>query len=107
MKLLAEKFLMIHQAVSALAGNFHQDLKNMQLCFYRYPLLTDLYEDVTVYVDMSTVEGAGEGLFASRDIECGQLVSLFSGTKIYKDSNKRSVKYGDEEWSDFRWILNV
>lgn len=72
----------------------------------RYPLLTDLYEDVTVYVDMSTVEGAGEGLFASRDIECGQLVSLFSGTKIYKDSNKRSVKYGDEEWSDFRLTLD-
>ena len=73
-------------------------------CFYisRYPLETDQYEDDTVYVAMSSVEGAGEGLFASRDIQCGDLVSLFSGTKIYKDSNKKSVKYGDDEWSDFR-----
>ena len=73
-------------------------------CFYisRYPLETDQYEDDTVYVAMSSVEGAGEGLFARRDIRCGDLVSLFSGTKIYKDSNKKSVKYGDDEWSDFR-----
>ena len=52
------------------------------------------------------VEGAGEGLFARRNIVCGELVSLFSGTKIYKDSNKRSVKYGDDEWSDFRLTLD-
>ena len=68
----------------------------------RWPLETDQHEDDTVEVAASTVPGAGEGLFARRGIECGQLVALFSGTKIYKDSNKRSVKFGDEEWSDFR-----
>ena len=51
---------------------------------------------------MASIAAAPAGLFARRAIECGQLVALFSGTKIYKDSNKRSVKFGDEEWSDFR-----
>ena len=68
----------------------------------RHPLDTDQYEDDTVYVKDSGVPGAGEGLYAKRDIGCGDLVSLFSGTKIYKDNNKRSIKCGDEEWSDFR-----
>ena len=69
-------------------------------------LVTDQYEDETMYVAMSGVEGAGEGLFARRNISCGDLVSLFSGTKIYKDCNKKSVKYGDDEWSDFRLTLD-
>ena len=68
--------------------------------------MTDQYEDETVYVGMSGVEGAGEGLFAKRNIFSGDLVSLFSGTKIYKDCNKKSVKFGDEEWSDFRLTLD-
>ena len=68
----------------------------------RHPLDTDQYEDDTVYVAASGVPGAGEGLFVKRDIACGDLISLFSGTKIYKDNNKRSIKFGDDEWSDFR-----
>jgi len=72
----------------------------------RYPLQTNQHEDETVYVAMSSVVGAGEGLFARRNIRCGELVSLFSGTKIYKDSNKKSVKYGDDDWSDFRLTLD-
>ena len=70
----------------------------------RDPLVTDEYEDETVYVEQSMVEGAGEGLFARRKILGGELVSLFSGIKMFKDSNRRSIKYGDEEWSDFRYI---
>ena len=68
----------------------------------RTPLETDEYEDETVYVNPSTVDGAGEGLFARRRILAGELVSLFSGSKVFKDSNRKSIKYGDEEWSDFR-----
>merc|ERR1712106_327662 len=72
----------------------------------RDPLITDEYEGETVYVKESTTEGAGEGLFASRKIFGGELVSVFSGSKIIKDSNRKSIKYGDEEWSDFRLTLD-
>lgn len=72
----------------------------------RDPLVTDEYEDETVYVKQSTTEGAGEGLFARRRILGGELVSLFSGSKIIKDSNRKSIKYGDEDWSDFRLTLD-
>ncbi len=34
--------------------------------------------------------------------EAGDLVALFNGYRIAKSSNKRAVRYGDEEWSDFR-----
>ena len=68
----------------------------------RAPLATDEYEDMTVEGGESRVEGAGQGLFAARDIGVGELVSLFSGTKIWKSGSRRSIKFGDEEWSDFR-----
>ena len=58
----------------------------------RHPLETDQYEDDSVYVAPSGVPGAGEGLFARRDIRGGDLVSLFSGTKIYKENNKNYFK---------------
>ena len=69
----------------------------------RNPLLTDEYEDETVFVRESSVPGAGEGLFARRKILGGELVSLFSGSKITKDSSRKSIKYGDQDWSDFRY----
>ena len=69
------------------------------------PLEPDLYEERTVRVAASTVAGAGEGLFAIRNLSAGDLVCLFSGSKIYKDNNKRSLKYGDQEWSDFRSVF--
>ncbi len=34
--------------------------------------------------------------------EAGDLVALFNGYRIAKSTNKRAVRYGDEEWSDFR-----
>ena len=73
----------------------------------RRPLETDLYEERTVRVAASSVAGAGEGLFTIRDLSAGDLVCLFSGSKIYKDNNKRSLKYGDQEWSDFRSVISV
>jgi hypothetical protein len=35
-------------------------------------------------------------------LEAGDLVALFNGYRIAKSTNKRAVRYGDEEWSDFR-----
>ena len=32
----------------------------------------------------------------------GELVALFNGYRIAKSTNKKAIKYGDEEWSDFR-----
>jgi hypothetical protein len=29
-------------------------------------------------------------------------VALFNGYRIAKSTNKQAVKFGDEEWSDFR-----
>ncbi len=29
-------------------------------------------------------------------------MALFNGYRIAKSTNKRAVRYGDEEWSDFR-----
>ena len=72
----------------------------------RRPLEADLYEERTVRVAESSVPGAGEGLFARRRLSSGDLVCLFSGSKIYKDNNKRSLQFGDEEWSDFRITLD-
>ena len=72
----------------------------------RRPLETDLYEERTVRVAESSVPGAGEGLFARRRLSSGDLVCLFSGSKIYKDNTRRSLQFGDEEWSDFRITLD-
>ena len=72
----------------------------------RLPLETDLYEERTVRVAASSVSGAGEGLFARRNLSPGHLVCLFSGSKVYKDNNKKSLKFGDSEWSDFRITLD-
>jgi hypothetical protein len=38
-------------------------------------------------------------------IAAGDLVALFNGYRIAKSTNKRAIKYGDEEWSDFRCIF--
>ena len=72
----------------------------------RTPLETDEYETDSVVVRQSSVEGAGEGLFARRKLGPGELVSLFSGNKKTKGHNRKGVGWGDEEWSDFRLMLD-
>ena len=50
--------------------------------FYSFGLptnLTDPFESSTVYVGLSSVRGAGQGLFVRRPVRAGQLVSFFSG----------------------------
>ena len=51
-------------------------------CPARNLLLRDLYEVLHVYVDKSGVQGAGEGLFARRNIGKGSLVAVFNGTRV-------------------------
>jgi len=72
----------------------------------RTPTLRDEYEMESVYVKQSRIPFAGEGLFAARYIEEGQLVCLFNGNRIEKNSNRTCVRWGDEDWSDFRLTLD-
>ena len=78
----------------------------------RAPLVPDEYEEETVQVGLSTVPGAGEGLFArwlcnvhslslrkqSKSfrvpVEAGGLLSLFSGNRISKGHSRRGVRWG-------------
>ena len=46
-------------------------------------------------------------MFEKKQVFCvgsaaGELVALFNGYRIAKSTNKKAIKYGDEEWSDFR-----
>ena len=46
------------------------------------PHLADPFEEKTVYVAQSGLEGAGEGLFLRRDVQEGDLVSLYNGVRM-------------------------
>ena len=46
------------------------------------PHLTDPFEEKTVYVAQSGIEGAGEGLFLRRNVQDGDLVSLYNGVRM-------------------------
>ena len=46
------------------------------------PLLGDPYEERTVEVATSGVGGGGEGLFARRQLEEGELVAIYNGVKV-------------------------
>ena len=60
------------------------------------PLLTDPWEWGRVEARPSGLPGAGEGLFARRRLERGDLVALYNGT--------RSVPSLYEDWSDYRSV---
>ena len=60
----------------------------------RTPLLSDPWEKERVEARPSELERAGEGLFARRQFEAGELVALYNGT--------RSVPTLYQEWSDYR-----
>ena len=44
-------------------------------------LIPDPYEECTVEVRCSTVEGGGEGLYTRRTIRKGEIVSFYNGVK--------------------------
>lgn len=48
----------------------------------RYPTVRDPYESRTVEVRESRVPGAGEGLFAVRDVGVGESVAYFAGVRV-------------------------
>ncbi|XP_065919904.1 histone-lysine N-methyltransferase SETD7-like [Dysidea avara] len=55
------------------------------------PLLSDPYEQAHVCVDESTIPGAGEGLFARTNLEEGQVISFYNGTRLsHKEVDNRS-----------------
>lgn len=75
-------------------------------------MLRDEYETRTVFVAASGEPGAGEGLFAGRDLRAGELAALFNGLRIRKEGRgAANVKPDSDEWSDYRvtlgkiWIL--
>ena len=39
-------------------------------------------------------------------VEAGGLLALFSGNRISKGHSRKGVRWGDEEWSDFRLTLD-
>ena len=49
---------------------------------FRYQTMRDPYESRTVEVRESRVPGAGEGLFAVRDIGVGENVAYFAGVRL-------------------------
>ena len=49
---------------------------------FRYPTVRDPYESRTVEVRESRVPGAGEGLFAVRDVGVGESVAYFAGVRV-------------------------
>ena len=63
------------------------------------PMLRDPWEVRMVYVAASSLEGAGEGLWAKTSIMSGQVVALFNGVR------QRQFYYGarsGQDWSDYR-----
>ena len=61
-----------------------QDLFNLNnIRFHlRYPTTRDPYESRTAEVRASRIAGAGEGLFAVRDIGAGETVAYFAGVRL-------------------------
>ena len=49
---------------------------------FRYTTMRDPYESRTVEVRESRIPGAGEGLFAARDIAVGECVAYFAGVRL-------------------------
>ena len=68
------------------------------LVISRTPLVADPWERERVEARASEVEGAGQGLFARRRLERGELVALYNGT--------RSVPSLYEDWSDYRSVVS-
>ena len=60
-----------------------------------WPLRPDPYEVKHVEVKKSSIPGAGQGLFAIKAIEKGQLVAFFNGVPMENEGSDYSIKYDD------------
>ena len=47
-----------------------------------WPLVPDPYESLTVYVAPSRIPGAGEGLFARRNVQAGEILAYYNGIRL-------------------------
>ena len=67
------------------------------------PLVSDPYEDGTVRVRPSAVEGGGDGLFAQKDLAKGAMVAFYNGVRL---PYRVGVK---EEWatSGYKIYINA
>jgi len=64
--------------------------------FCSSPLLEDPYESIFVEVGLSDIPGAGEGLFARRDIEAGTVIAFYNGLAVKAASEKDDNRFPDE-----------
>ncbi len=64
-------------------------------------LLNDCYEDVTVECHKSNVEGAGDGLFASRHLPANTIVSYYNGVKVEPHEEYNSSSYSYQIYVDW------
>eukprot|EP00092_Neocalanus_flemingeri_P050076 GFUD01057758.1.p1 GENE.GFUD01057758.1~~GFUD01057758.1.p1 ORF type:complete len:470 (-),score=76.19 GFUD01057758.1:206-1615(-) len=76
---------------------YKRDVSN-QKSISKWPFLKDPWEHKRVEARISHFEGAGEGLFAKRNIDIDELVALYNGT--------RTAPSLEEDWSDYRVHLN-
>ena len=69
------------------------------------PRQVDVYEERTVYVDKTTLQDAGDGLFARRDLAVDTLVAFYNGVRLGPGEDKiaigslveRGWKYEEQE----------
>lgn len=63
--------------------------------------LTDCYEDVTVECRTSTVEGAGEGLFAQRNLPAGKIISFYNGILVQPGEKYNTTNFNYQIYVDW------
>ena len=68
--------------VKAVWGPEREEEQPTEQSLSSLPLLSDPYEERTVEVCTSGVGGGGEGLFAKRQLEEGDLVAIYNGVKV-------------------------
>ena len=65
-------------------------------------MLRDRYEESMVYLDRSNINGAGEGLFARKDVSQNTIVAFFNGLKIPTDVDYGKELFAFDEVSEVR-----
>ena len=87
--------LIIRVKVKAVWGPEREEEQPTEQSLSTLPLLPDPYEERTVEVCTSGVGGGGEGLFAKRQLEEGELVAIYNGVKVPLVAGA-----GKEDWEE-------
>ena len=90
-----ELFFSIRVKAKSVWGPEREEEKSTEQCLSTLPLLHDPYEERTVEVATSGVGGGGEGLFAKRQLEEGDLVAIYNGVKVPLVAGA-----GKEDWEE-------